>query len=389
MRCWWNARWWNLGPVAEESAWKAEYARLVAMWSVDPTAAPLKAGEYLVTELCRDDLASADAPDGDRRRVVAGVIDLLLDHHAGTPVLEFGPLALRSCQSHLCSMPDPNDPKRTRFGRSTVVAFVGIVRAIWKWGVSTERIPSERYDALAAVPGPKTGSVRGAKVVEPANPEAVKSAAAVMRPPVRALVLLEWATGARPTELCGMQCGEIHRTGRLYIPGIGLQDLDAEKVWVYAPAKHKSAHKGKSRFVVFGPAEQQLFAPFLDGRRPEEFVFRPSDGLAHLRAERAARGGGSGGNRKKSKATPKRRPGMRYTRQTYYQAVVRACDKAGVERWFPYQLRHLAASEIKAMFDVDAVTAVLGQYTRAMGEHYGGRSFKKAAEIARGRTVGE
>lgn len=394
MRIYWRGAWHHLGPASKPDVWKAEHSRLLAVWAIDPGAPAFRKSDYLVSTLCREYLESADSPPpGEHREKTARVVGLLLQQHLGTTVGEFGPARLRAWQAWLCTLPDETDSGRTRFSRATVVGFVGIVRAIWKWGVATERVAGDRYRDLTTVEGPRHGEARPAEPVEPADPDAVRRTLPFLRSPVRALVLLEWATGARPSELCGMTVGEVRRTGRVHIPGVGATDLDAERVWAYVPEKHKTSHKGKSRFVVFGPAEQEILTPFLDGRGPGEFVFRPKEGIDELRreqrVERLKRGGGAGGNRKKPASEPKRRPGLKYTRQTYYQAVVRACDKAGVERWFPYQLRHLAASEIKALFDVDGVMATLGHHARSMGERYGGRSFKKAAEIARARQCQE
>jgi integrase len=61
---------------------------------------------------------------------------------------------------------------------------------------------------------------------------------------------------------------------------------------------------------------------------------------------------------------------------------------AGVAEFAPYQLRHAAAAEIKALFDLDAVQALLGHHTKTMAEHYGGVAFRKAAEVAKGRAGG-
>ena len=45
-------------------------------------------------------------------------------------------------------------------------------------------------------------------------------------------------------------------------------------------------------------------------------------------------------------------------------------------------------AEIKAVFDLDAVQALLGHHTKSMAEHYGGVMFKKAAEVAKARAPG-
>lgn len=390
---WWNGVWHRIGWKSDEAAWKAEYGRLVALWSVDPHAAPLRADDYLVSTLCREYLASRDAPKpGRQRERTVTAIGLLLEHHALTRVADFGPAAMDAWQAWMCTIPDPKDPTRTRFNRTSVRDHFWALTRIWKWAVKTERVPHDRYAALLTIEPPPPDSVRPAKVVDPADPLTVKATLPHVRLPVRAMVLLQWHAGARPDELCSMKVGDVLRSGTVRVPGAGPINLDVEGVWARAPQQHKTARLGKARILTFGPDAQQILAPFLEGRQPDEYVFQPRDGLAELRAEQKAdrekRGGGSGGNRKKPAAEPKRRPGNRYSVRTYRQAIERACVKAGVEHWFPYQLRHLAASEIKAVFGVDGVMAMLGHHTQTMGEHYGGRSFKKAAEIARGRAAG-
>ncbi len=391
VRIWWNGTWHLLGRVDDEAAWRAEYARLIALWSTDPGAAPLRADEYLVSTLCRDYLASNDCPpEGAQRERVGTAIDLLLELFGHVAAASFGPASLDAWQSWLCGLPSKKDPQRTRFNRTSVRDLYWAVTRIWKWAAKTERLPVEKYTALLTIGPPRPEQVRARKIVEPADPAAVKAALPHLRLPVRAMVLLQWHSGARPEELCAMKVGEVLKSGKVHVPGAGLVDLDGAGVWARAPKEHKLASKGKSRILTFGPDAQQVLTPFLENRDPEEFVFRPIDALAELRAEqraeRSKRGGGSGGNKKKPASEPKRRAGERYSTRTYREAIERACAKAGVAHWFPYQLRHLAAAEIKAVFGVDGVMAVLGHHTQTMGNHYGGRAFKLAAEITRGRT---
>lgn len=392
MRVWWNGSWHYLGLKSEPEKWRAELARLIALWSVDPTAAAGRPDDYLVSTLCRDYLASADSPAGglQRERAVLAV-ELLLGLFPDTTVADFGPNDLRAWQSWLCGLKRADDPAKTRFNVTTVNYHVATIKRVWRWGVSTERVPADRWQALRAVPRPKPGEARPPRVVEPADPEAVKKTLPFLRPPVRAMVVLQLASGARPSELCGMRAGDVRRSGAVHIPGAGMHDLDALGVWVYVLDKHKTRWKGKPRWLTFGPDVQPVLAPFLD-RDPAAYCFSPREAVDGLRAEqraaRAARGGGSGGSRKVAKPAAKRRPGEHYTEDSYRAAVARACKKAGVRHWFPYMLRHAAAAEVKALFDLDAVRALLGHHTRTMAEHYGGESFRKAAEVARKRASG-
>ncbi|HJZ53826.1 MAG TPA: site-specific integrase, partial [Gemmataceae bacterium] len=341
-----------------------------------------------VSSLCREYLESADSPQhGRERERAAEAIDLLLEHHPTVTVADFGPNDLRAWQAWLCGLKNADDPDRTRFNVTSVNYMVDVIRRVFAWGVSTERVAEGKLVALRTVPRPKPGEARPPRIVEPADPEAVKKTLPYLRPPVRAMVVLQLTTGARPGELCKMKAGDVTRAGKLHIPGAGVQDLDKLEVWAYVPSKHKLTWKGKPRFLLFAPDAQRVLAPFLD-RDAAAYCFSPRESTDGLRAEqRAARKSKvqpSQANRKK--VNPQKQPGLQYNHRSYNQAVRKACVKAGVAHWFPYQLRHLAAAEVKAVFGLDAVQALLGHHTRTMAEHYGGVAVRTAAEVAKKRA---
>lgn len=384
-RVWWRGRYHDLGPAGSDQA-KAEYARLCALWVTDPTATARPAGQYLVSTLCRDFLASKAAPkDSERRKAAVRVVNLLLHHHLTTAVPEFGPLALASWQDWLCGLTDKSGDRK-RYSRTSVVKFVGIVRAIWRWGVSTERIPHERYDVLLTVPGPQPGEAREPKVVEPADQEHVHAALAKLRPPARAAVEIMSLTGGRPSEVLGIRPMDVKRSGVVTLPVAGRVNLDKEQVWVYAPDEHKNKHRGKPRWLVFGPRAKEILTPLLF-RDPADFCFDSREATADLRAEqkaeRTARNGGSGGNRKRPAESPKRKPTGKYTAGTLRNAVHRACEAAGVPKFDPYQLRHAALSGIDLEYGLDAAQHVGGHANPQTTKRYAKRSFLAAARVAR------
>lgn len=83
------------------------------------------------------------------------------------------------------------------------------------------------------------------------------------------------------------------------------------------------------------------------------------------------------------KADPLRRPGESYNAASLRRAIHRACDKAGVERWAPNQLRHAAATEVRAKFGLEAAQTILGHSTARMSEHYAEKNLAAGAEVAR------
>jgi integrase len=132
-----------------------------------------------------------------------------------------------------------------------------------------------------------------------------------------------------------------------------------------------------------GERARAVLAPWLD-RDPAAYCFDPRESMAaryaEARAERLARGDGSGGNRKPADA---RRPTARYTAGSLRTAVHRACDRLGLPRLNPYQLRHAFAAGVDEAFDIDHVQATLGHADPQVSRRYAKRSLKKAIDVAR------
>lgn len=63
--------------------------------------------------------------------------------------------------------------------------------------------------------------------------------------------------------------------------------------------------------------------------------------------------------------------------------IDRSCDKAGVPRWNPNQLRHSAGTEVRDKFGLEFAQAVLGHANAKTTEIYAKASFEKAAQVAR------
>ena len=159
----------------------------------------------------------------------------------------------------------------------------------------------------------------------------------------------------------------------------------AGEVWVYRPAKHKTARKGKIKAVPLIGDAREAITDYLQ-RDPEAFCFSPRESVAWARAVATSNrktppnhGNRPGTNRK---AVPSRQPGECFTQRGYRQAIQRAAVKAKVPKWNPYQLRHLAATVIREALGVEAAQAVLGHSHANMTQHYAKQSLAKAIEAA-------
>jgi integrase len=142
-------------------------------------------------------------------------------------------------------------------------------------------------------------------------------------------------------------------------------------------------HRGLDRVIFLGPQAQEVVRPFLTTNL-EAYLFSPRRHVEELHARRAqqrkTRRTPSELKRRR-KARPKRTAGERYNRRSYYYAVVRACRKAGVPEWTPLQLRHTAATAIRAQFGLEAAKAILG-HTRVETSHiYAQRDQAKARQV--------
>lgn len=150
--------------------------------------------------------------------------------------------------------------------------------------------------------------------------------------------------------------------------------------WKYEPERHKTEHHGKERVIFIGPKAQEVLSPYLL-RGSDAYCFSPAESeekrLAAVHAKRKTPL--SCGNR------PEKRTRVfsdQYDKDSYRQAVVRACKKSGVPHWTPYQLRHTRATDIRKLFGLEAVQTVLGHSNAKTSEIYAEKNLELAAQVA-------
>lgn len=251
------------------------------------------------------------------------------------PAASFGPLALKAVRQRFVD---------NGLSRSTCNDNVARIKRMFRWAVAEQMIDVAVYTALAAVPGLPKGRCE-APDHPPVGPVPAEHLAAVLprvRPPVRAMLELQDATGMRPGEVVIMRGMDIDRSG---------------DVWRYVPRSHKTEHHDRARVILLGPKAQEILRPWLTAK-PDAYLFRP----------RAQRG---------------RSAGLRYTTATYGARVRDACDRAGIVVFSPNQVRHAAATRIRAAFGLEAAQVVLGHSKADVTQVYAERDEAKAAEVAR------
>jgi integrase len=278
-----------------------------------------------------------------------------------TQAAAFGPLALRAVQEDLA---------KSGLSRGVVNARINRVRRVFKWGVSYQLIESSVYEALRAVPGLQRGRCEAweAPPVRPVPDDDVNATLPHLPAPVRAMVELQRLTGYRPGEVMVMRAIDLNMSG---------------PVWTYRPASHKNRHRGLDRVIFLGPQAQEVIKPFLTTNL-EAYLFSPRAYVEAMHAKRAEKRKTKrtpSELHRKRKAKPRRVPAERYNRRSYRVAIVRACKKAGVPEWSPLQLRHTAATAIRARYGVEAAKVILGHTKVETTQIYAERDMGRAQQI--------
>ena len=124
-------------------------------------------------------------------------------------------------------------------------------------------------------------------------------------------------------------------------------------IWEYRPESHKTEHHGRQRVVFIGPQAQAVLRPYLL-RDEDSFCFQP-----------------------------RRSWRLHFTKNSYRNAIHRACERAGVEKWNSNQLRHSAATEIRRRYGLEAAQVILGHASADVTQIYAERDLQKAVEIMR------
>jgi integrase len=351
---------------------RAEYARVIGEWEANgrrlpqaqaPAASDLTVSELLLAYWRWAEQHYRDA-EGNPSREMENLKDALKPLrrlYDNLSARTFGPLSLRSIQE---------DMVKAGLCRNVVNYRINRVRRVFRWAASCELLPVVVYEALRTVPGLQRGrgAVRETPPVAPVPVEHVHACLPHLPTPVRAMVEVQLLTSCRAGEVMVMRALDLNTS---------------EAVWTYRPHRHKNRNRGLERVIYLGPRAQQIIRPFLTTNL-QAYLFSPRAYVEALHARRAAarktRRTPSELKRQR-KAKPKRRPAERYERRSYRQAIVRACCKAGVPEWNPLQLRHAAATAIRARFGLEAAKAILGHIRVETSQIYAERDLCKAQEI--------
>jgi integrase len=365
-----NGRDYLLGKY-DSPASHEQYGKLIAEWSGSDaqsayglTRKPTIA-ELLVAYLEFAQQYYGTGPSSDYLRAKPALRPLR-DLYADLEAEQFGPDQYKAVRQVLID----KDQARTYINAQMKL----ILRCI-KWGVGEGIVPVAVHETLRCVAPLKRGrcTARETEPVAPVAQEVVDQTLTVLPKVVADMVRVQLLVGCRPGEVCRLTPSMIDRS---------------EKVWSADLRDHKTAYRDKSRTIFFGPQAQDILRPYLL-RGPDDCLFRPCDSEAQRRAELAANRktpanqGNRRGYSKRSRAgrKPKRQPGVAYSTGSYAQLISEVCKRNNIPHWFPNQLRHTRATDIRKKFGLEYASAVLGHSNLEITLTYAEQAKAKAAEV--------
>jgi integrase len=317
--------------------------------------------------------------DYDHYRTV--VLDFLNKFYGDKfPVDDFKPRCLKLVREEMV--------KSRRFCRKTINKYTHFMVAVFAWGVEHDFVLETTWRALKVIKSlPKGHEGTFDHDERESVPDDVVIRTLPFMPPIlRAMVQLQRILGMRPSEVIKMRVGDIDTT----------LTQDPE-LWYYVPNAYKTARfVGKIVFPL-GKPEQELLVPYLVGKTPESAVFSPAQAQAERNAEKRAsrktKIPPSQVARNTERATKPSRYSEFYDHRAYRQAIIHAIRKGNkilpdgekIQPWYPYQLRHAAASDAEITHGDEGAQALLGHQHVNMTKRYTHTQLKRREKMARDR----
>jgi integrase len=369
-----------LGPYDSPESHE-KYARLIAEWRESQRQAKGSVSPRTDPALSINDMLLAYwkfaktyyVRDGEPTKELTSMqeaIRPLRKLYGRTEARQFGPKALKAVRQDLIDGDLSRKVTNHRINR---------IKRIFKWAVAEELVPPASLHGLQAVTGLRFGrtEARETDPVKPVADEWVTPILPYVAPQVATMIQLQRLTGMRPCEVVLMRESDIDRSG---------------PVWVYEPHHHKNRWRGHRRLIPLGPKAQAMLAAF--SKRPSAaYIFSAKEAEDARNANRKQ-------NRKtpmtpsqakrKPKAKPKRAKKDRYTVDSYRRAIeygIKAANKdrkedAQIGHWYPLQLRHTRATEVRRLFGLEAAQVSLGHARADVTEVYAEKNLELATKIA-------
>lgn len=303
-----------------------------------------------------------------------------LEPYARWPVEAFGPDELFRIQQTLCTQKYQSCGKEKSYTRRGINDTINWIHRIWKWGLGRGIVKIEQVQGLEEVKALRTGEapdkIRRKRVTQ----EELDQVLAHLNSVVGDMLKILWYTGMRPNEVCNMRPYDILR--------------DDPECWLYIPGrdqspvgKHKTMRFDRVKAIPLANQSQAILSPRINGFDSRDYIFKPGDAVQELMVKKAAsrktplKWGNSPGTNKKEH--PMIKPGEKYNQCSLRQACKRACLKAKVEVFTPYDLRRTMATRTRATLDKEAAKLLLGHTDDKTTDIYLLEEVQEAMKVAK------
>ena len=353
-----------------------EYRRIVAEYNTGIIAPKTTPADCTVAELVlrflkeRKEKTSQIQWDKEHRICI-----VLLSLYGDMDATAFDVNCLRSVR---------NEFIQKQYVRREINYRVQVVQFIFRWGVSYKIVPATVHHELKALIPLKKGEYNLPESRErpTISLDDIEKTLAKLSPIIRAMVRIHLATAARPTEICELRIENI--------------DRQRDDLWAIRLDHHKTDHleDAETKILYIAKTEIDVLLSLI-GERIEGYIFRPIDAIRYEKERRATgavfvkkQPSRSARDAERAK-NPKRICGDCYDFHAYRNAVYRACDRAGVPRWFPYQLRHTGITLIGLEHGVEAAQHTAGHRDIKMTLRYfhGENEIAKRVALARNKST--
>ena len=300
------------------------------------------------------------------------------------PVEAFGPDELFKVQQALCSYKYQLSGKEKSYTRRGINDTINWIHRIWKWGLGRGIVRIQQVQGLEEVKALRRGDAPDKSRRKKVTEEELLKVLDCLNSVVADMLKILWHTGMRPYEVCNMRPYDILR--------------DDPDCWLYIPGrdqgpvgKHKTMRFDRVKAIPLAKPSQGILSPRLNGFDSKDYIFKPEDAVQELLDKRAVLrktplkwGNCPGTNRKEH---PMIQPGEKYNQNSLRQACKRACLKAGVELFTPYDLRRTMATRTRATLDKEAAKLLLGHTDTTTTDIYLLEEVQEAMKVAKALAV--
>jgi integrase len=330
----------------------AEYKKFVLehVGSVAASPKPIASPGCTVNVLCRDFLVQLREQSLKNLRGTYGnyrnALQPFCKRYGNEQAASIGPRLLKEWQKELASK---------ELSRGYINGSISKIKQVWRWAASEEILPASVWHGLQSVKSLAPGKTPAREAVKrkPLPWSHLQELLPSLSPNVRAMVLLQWHSGARSQSIVMACPSQFERDGDFLL---------------WRP-RHKTETwgEGKELVIPLGPRAQEVIGPFLKGR-PDRPMFCPR---------------WFGKNP---------RYGDRYTSGSYHDCIQHAIRRLNKRNqvahvpalplWTPHQLRHAKGHAVRKIYGLEAAQAVLGHESLSATEIYSARRLDLAKKVA-------